>query len=119
MKKFNAPGYQPACHNYCFIKFLVLSFYFTFLSFVYYFKVYLYSVICIYISILLHKMFNHFEGRATCSVQRATCSLTGIDQWGLRHWSLSGRANGCSRQNFEVGGKVSEVQPRSIADYLL
>src|SRR6218665_1996159 len=30
-------------------------------------------------------MFNHSEGRATCSVQRATCSLTGIDQWGLRH----------------------------------
>src|SRR6218665_345557 len=35
--------------------------------------------------ILLHKMFNHSEGRATCSVQRATCSLTVIDQWGLRH----------------------------------
>jgi len=33
---------------------------------------------------MLHKMFNS-EGRATCSVQRATCSLTGIDQWGLRH----------------------------------
>src|SRR6218665_639896 len=30
-------------------------------------------------------MFNHSEGRATCSVQRATCSLTGIDQWRLRH----------------------------------
>jgi len=30
-------------------------------------------------------MFNHSEGRATCSVQRATCSFTGIDQWGLRH----------------------------------
>jgi len=29
-------------------------------------------------------MFNHSEGRTTCSVQRATCSLTGIDQWGLR-----------------------------------
>jgi len=35
---------------------------------------------------LLHKMFNNSEGRATCSVQRATCSLTGIDQWGLQNW---------------------------------
>jgi len=35
---------------------------------------------------MLHKMSNHSEGRATCSVQKATCSLTGIDQWGLRHW---------------------------------
>src|SRR6218665_1411827 len=33
-------------------------------------------------------MFNNSEGRATCSVQRATCSLTGIDQWGLRHCTL-------------------------------
>jgi len=33
-------------------------------------------------------VFNSSEGRATCSVQRATCSLTGIDQWGLRHWCV-------------------------------
>src|SRR6218665_214691 len=38
-------------------------------------------------------MFNHFEGRATCSVQGATCSLTGIDQWGLRHWLEVGFAD--------------------------
>jgi len=47
-------------------------------------------------------MFYQSEGRATCSVQRATCSLTTIDHcwrrsscWSRRQWLRSEWIFGC------------------------